>query len=78
MVGGVGLGAFVWRGWGSEDDGAEEKVQRRKLVENGDGDEEDEDSDEEVWEGMGEIGDDESDEEDDEEDDLAPVKRSKK
>lgn len=73
MVGGVGIGSFLWKGHGV----IEEKVVK-KAVADGEEDEEDDEGssgdEEEMWEGMSEVED--SGSESDEE--PAPKKKSKK
>lgn len=79
MVGGVGIGSFVFTGFGEI--AAPKPVKAKKVDdgegEDGDRDEEDEESedDEEVWEGMSEVEDDGSDSEEEE---PAPTKKSRK
>lgn len=66
-VGGVGVGSFVFSGYGSGRD-----VVEKKEKEEGQSDDEDEevgeDEEEEMWEGMGEVGAGDEEEEDDDED----------
>ncbi|KAK4686361.1 ribosome biogenesis protein NSA1, partial [Tremellales sp. Uapishka_1] len=73
MVGGVGVGDFLWRGWGEREVVVEKKERREK----GEGEETDsEDEDEEIWEGMSEAAEDE-DEDESEEEQPVPVKKAK-
>lgn len=70
MVGGVGIGSFVWKGYGS----IEGKV-LKEVKEGEQGDDDSEMDDEEVWEEMSEVEDEgaSSDEEE-----LATTKKAKK
>lgn len=85
-VGGVGVGSFVFNGYGSGKDVVEkkEKAEGEEEEESDDDAEIDEDEEEKLWYGMGEVGageedEDESDEEDEETDveEQPPRKRRK-
>ena len=80
MVGGVGVGGFVWRGYGQV-----AKVKPEKKAGAEDDEDDSEGEEEEVWDGMNEVGEgeDSDDEEEDvedsdeEEEEAPPVKRTK-
>lgn len=78
MVGGVGVGGFIWRGYGQVD---KVKVEKKEGQEDDD-DEDDEDAVEEVWDEMDEVeegsdSDDEDDEDESEEEEVPVVKKPK-
>lgn len=78
MVGGVGIGSFVWKGYGSLDVKATKVAKDGEIGDDDDDDEEgDEDGDdEEIWDDMDEVEDEEDDSSDEE--DLAKTKKSKR
>ncbi len=71
MVGGIGVGIAIWRGWGKIPDEPALKEADRADGENGD----DEDGEDGFWEGMSEVDDD--DDESASEEDVEPTKRRK-
>ncbi|WWD16047.1 hypothetical protein CI109_100472 [Kwoniella shandongensis] len=88
MVGGVGVGEVLWRGWGEREVIVEKKEKKpRAKGEEGDDEEDSDEDEEEVWEGMEEFedkGEEESDEElsdeedEDEEDEEVDKPKTKK
>lgn len=76
MVGGIGLGGAIFRGYG------ERQLEVRKYAKEDDVGEDESDDEEEMWEGMDEVEDagegSDSDEDDNDSEEHAPKKKSKR